>query len=173
MVVCCKVVCCMVVCCMLYDVPCQSLPCCPDACVRLLSYYMCRTGWLLLLPGFLLDKRFGVGQPKRIENAKILVANTPMDNDKIKMYPLNPSPSPSPNRRRLLEPAGPAGAACSFVCLLARTCCVLRTAPSAAARAVAPCLCRCRARAAGAVRPARASRTVPRRTLHVYNVACL
>ena len=26
--------------------------------------------------GFILDKRIGVGQPKRIENAKILVANT-------------------------------------------------------------------------------------------------
>jgi len=36
--------------------------------------------------GFILDKRFGVGQPKRIENAKILVANTPMDTDKIKIY---------------------------------------------------------------------------------------
>jgi T-complex protein 1 subunit beta len=36
--------------------------------------------------GFILDKRFGVGQPKRIENAKILIANTPMDTDKIKIY---------------------------------------------------------------------------------------
>ncbi|GAQ90249.1 TCP-1/cpn60 chaperonin family protein [Klebsormidium nitens] len=36
--------------------------------------------------GFILDKRIGVGQPKRIENAKILVANTPMDTDKIKIY---------------------------------------------------------------------------------------
>lgn len=27
-----------------------------------------------------------MGQPKRIENAKVLVANTPMDTDKIKMY---------------------------------------------------------------------------------------
>jgi hypothetical protein len=26
--------------------------------------------------GFILDKKIGVGQPKRIENAKILVANT-------------------------------------------------------------------------------------------------
>ena len=33
-----------------------------------------------------MDKRFGVGQPKRIENAKILIANTPMDTDKIKIY---------------------------------------------------------------------------------------
>ena len=36
--------------------------------------------------GFILDKSIGVGQPKRIENARILVANTPMDTDKIKIY---------------------------------------------------------------------------------------
>ncbi|GBG61417.1 hypothetical protein CBR_g20448 [Chara braunii] len=36
--------------------------------------------------GFILDKKIGVGQPKRIENAKILVANTAMDVDKIKIY---------------------------------------------------------------------------------------
>mmetsp|Transcript_11097 Transcript_11097/g.18622 ORF Transcript_11097/g.18622 Transcript_11097/m.18622 type:complete len:527 (-) Transcript_11097:135-1715(-) len=36
--------------------------------------------------GFILDKSFGVGQPRRIENAKILIANTPMDTDKIKIY---------------------------------------------------------------------------------------
>jgi hypothetical protein len=36
--------------------------------------------------GFILDKRIGVGQPKRIENANILVANTAMDTDKIKIY---------------------------------------------------------------------------------------
>ncbi len=35
--------------------------------------------------GFLLDKKIGVNQPKRIENAKILVANTPMDTDKVKV----------------------------------------------------------------------------------------
>jgi T-complex protein 1 subunit beta len=28
----------------------------------------------------------GVGQPKRLENCKVLVANTPMDTDKIKIY---------------------------------------------------------------------------------------
>jgi T-complex protein 1 subunit beta len=33
-----------------------------------------------------LDKKIGVGQPKRIENAKIMVANTAMDTDKIKIY---------------------------------------------------------------------------------------
>ena len=36
--------------------------------------------------GFILNKRIGVGQPKRIENARILIANTPMDTDKIKIY---------------------------------------------------------------------------------------
>mmetsp|Transcript_43761 Transcript_43761/g.70068 ORF Transcript_43761/g.70068 Transcript_43761/m.70068 type:complete len:480 (-) Transcript_43761:1263-2702(-) len=36
--------------------------------------------------GFLMQKKIGVGQPKRMENAKILVANTPMDTDKIKIY---------------------------------------------------------------------------------------
>jgi len=36
--------------------------------------------------GFLLDKKVGVNQPKRIENAKILIANTPMDADKVKIF---------------------------------------------------------------------------------------
>jgi len=36
--------------------------------------------------GFLLDKKVGVNQPKRIDNAKILIANTPMDTDKIKVF---------------------------------------------------------------------------------------
>ncbi|KAI9483623.1 MAG: T-complex protein 1 subunit beta [Benjaminiella poitrasii] len=36
--------------------------------------------------GFILDKKFGVNCPKRIENAKILVANTSMDTDKIKIF---------------------------------------------------------------------------------------
>ena len=36
--------------------------------------------------GFLLDKKIGLNQPKRIENAKILIANTPMDTDKIKVF---------------------------------------------------------------------------------------
>lgn len=36
--------------------------------------------------GFLLDKKPGLNQPKRIENAKILIANTPMDTDKIKVF---------------------------------------------------------------------------------------
>ncbi|KAH3758606.1 CCT chaperonin beta subunit [Pelomyxa schiedti] len=36
--------------------------------------------------GFLLEKKVGVGQPKRIENAKILLANTAMDTDRIKIF---------------------------------------------------------------------------------------
>lgn len=36
--------------------------------------------------GFILNKKIGVGQPKRVENARILLANTPMDTDKIKIY---------------------------------------------------------------------------------------
>lgn len=36
--------------------------------------------------GFLLEKSIGVGQPKRLENCKILLANTSMDTDKIKIY---------------------------------------------------------------------------------------
>merc|ERR1712226_1637515 len=36
--------------------------------------------------GFLLNKKPGVRQPKRIENAKILIGNTPMDTDKIKVF---------------------------------------------------------------------------------------
>lgn len=36
--------------------------------------------------GFLLDKKPGVHQPQRIENARILIANTPMDTDKIKVF---------------------------------------------------------------------------------------
>ncbi|CCW60959.1 unnamed protein product [Phytomonas sp. EM1] len=39
-----------------------------------------------LEPGFLLDKKIGIGQPRYLENAKILVANTPMDTDKIKIF---------------------------------------------------------------------------------------
>lgn len=36
--------------------------------------------------GFILDKRVGMNQPRRIEKAKILVANTAMDTDKIKVF---------------------------------------------------------------------------------------
>mmetsp|Transcript_20577 Transcript_20577/g.56807 ORF Transcript_20577/g.56807 Transcript_20577/m.56807 type:complete len:542 (+) Transcript_20577:118-1743(+) len=36
--------------------------------------------------GFLLDKTPGVGQPVKVKNAKILIANTSMDTDKIKIY---------------------------------------------------------------------------------------
>ncbi|OZC07840.1 T-complex protein 1, beta subunit [Onchocerca flexuosa] len=37
-------------------------------------------------PGFLLEKRPGMHQPKKIENARILIANTPMDTDKVKIF---------------------------------------------------------------------------------------
>ena len=33
-----------------------------------------------------MDKKIGVHQPKKIENARILIANTPMDTDKIKVF---------------------------------------------------------------------------------------
>merc|ERR1711871_20907 len=36
--------------------------------------------------GFILNKKIGVGQPKRIEKPKIMVANTSMDADKIKIF---------------------------------------------------------------------------------------
>jgi len=36
--------------------------------------------------GFLLEKRPGLHQPKRIENARVLICNTPMDTDKIKVF---------------------------------------------------------------------------------------
>lgn len=49
-----------------------------------------KTGGLLqdsfLDEGFLLEKSIGVGQPKRLENPKIMVANTAMDTDKIKIF---------------------------------------------------------------------------------------
>ncbi|XP_037272302.2 chaperonin containing TCP1 subunit 2 [Rhipicephalus microplus] len=39
-----------------------------------------------LAEGFLLDKKPGVHQPKRVEKARILIANTPMDADKVKVF---------------------------------------------------------------------------------------
>ncbi|VDD86728.1 unnamed protein product [Enterobius vermicularis] len=36
--------------------------------------------------GFLLEKRPGMYQPKRVENARILIANTAMDTDKVKVF---------------------------------------------------------------------------------------
>jgi T-complex protein 1 subunit beta len=39
--------------------------------------------------GFILDKKIGVGQAKVLENCKVLIANTPMDTDKV-----NPEPEP-------------------------------------------------------------------------------
>lgn len=39
--------------------------------------------------GFLLDKKPGVHQPQKISDARILIANTSMDTDKIKVYALS------------------------------------------------------------------------------------
>ena len=39
-----------------------------------------------LEPGFLLEKKVGMGQPRVLEEAKIMVANTSMDADKIKVF---------------------------------------------------------------------------------------
>lgn len=36
--------------------------------------------------GFLMQKKVGTNQPRRIENARILIANTSMDTDKIKVF---------------------------------------------------------------------------------------
>lgn len=36
--------------------------------------------------GFLLDKKPGMNQPRRVENARVLLANTAMDTDKIKVF---------------------------------------------------------------------------------------
>lgn len=36
--------------------------------------------------GFILDKKFGVKQPKKVTNAKIMIANTSMDTDKVKIF---------------------------------------------------------------------------------------
>jgi len=36
--------------------------------------------------GFLMQKTIGVNQPKRIENARVMIANTSMDTDKIKIF---------------------------------------------------------------------------------------
>ncbi|SCU88263.1 LADA_0E09142g1_1 [Lachancea dasiensis] len=36
--------------------------------------------------GFILPKRFGNNQPRRVENAKILIANTSLDTDKVKIF---------------------------------------------------------------------------------------
>ena len=52
--------------------------CIPQYLADTLILYFCVTG-------FLLDKKIGVNQPKRLENAKILVSNTSMDTDKVKV----------------------------------------------------------------------------------------
>jgi len=43
-------------------------------------------GQSYLADGFILDKSFGIGQNKRLVKPKIMVANTPMDTDKIKIF---------------------------------------------------------------------------------------
>jgi len=54
--------------------------------------------------GFILEKKIGVGQPKRIEKARILIANTPMDNDKIKIFGATVE-ADSPEEHALIEKA--------------------------------------------------------------------
>ena len=39
-----------------------------------------------LAEGFILEKRIGTGMPKVVKDCKVMVANTPMDTDKIKIY---------------------------------------------------------------------------------------
>ncbi|KAI7834359.1 chaperonin Cpn60/TCP-1 family [Kickxella alabastrina] len=39
-----------------------------------------------LSDGFILNKKIGVNQPRLVKGAKILVANTPMDTDKVKVF---------------------------------------------------------------------------------------
>eukprot|EP00914_Ancora_sagittata_P012474 GHVO01023992.1.p1 GENE.GHVO01023992.1~~GHVO01023992.1.p1 ORF type:complete len:546 (-),score=119.49 GHVO01023992.1:76-1665(-) len=39
-----------------------------------------------LAEGFILEKKIGVGQPKTLKDCRVMVANTPMDTDKIKIY---------------------------------------------------------------------------------------
>lgn len=36
--------------------------------------------------GFILEKSISTGCPRRMENARVLIANTPMDHDKIKIF---------------------------------------------------------------------------------------
>ena len=33
-----------------------------------------------------MEKKIGISMPKRLENARILIANTPMDTDKVKIF---------------------------------------------------------------------------------------
>eukprot|EP01068_Selenidium_serpulae_P012918 Selendium_serpulae@DN5896_c0_g1_i3.p1 len=49
-----------------------------------------KTGGILhdsfLEDGFILEKKIGVGQPKTLKDCRVMVANTPLDTDKIKIY---------------------------------------------------------------------------------------
>ena len=62
--------------------------------------------------GFILDKRIGVGQPKRLENARILVANTAMDTDKVKIYGARVRVDSMQKARVVAGPAGVPSLAC-------------------------------------------------------------
>ena len=57
-------------------------------CINTLCIHIFPTYSKVALPrsGFLLNKTPGQHQPKRVENARILIANTPMDTDKIKVF---------------------------------------------------------------------------------------
>ena len=54
--------------------------------------------------GFLLEKKVGVNQPKRLENPRILIANTAIDTDKIKVVPSLASLPPCLHPPSLLLP---------------------------------------------------------------------
>lgn len=45
-----------------------------------------RLGDSYLDEGFILEKKFGINQPKEIKDARILVANTSLDTDKVKIF---------------------------------------------------------------------------------------
>lgn len=57
-----------------------------------------------LVEGLVLKCEFGVGQPKSVENAKILIANCPMDTDKIKIHGAKIE-TDSPDQLALIEKA--------------------------------------------------------------------
>eukprot|EP00760_Papus_ankaliazontas_P010711 PhM_4_TR14419/c0_g1_i1/m.72373/K09494/CCT2; T-complex protein 1 subunit beta len=54
--------------------------------INIMKKLGCTLSESYLEPGFLLDKKIGMGQPRKLKDVKILVANTPMDTDKIKVF---------------------------------------------------------------------------------------
>jgi len=54
--------------------------------IQILKKLGCAMTDSYLEEGFLLDKKIGLNQPKKMENCKVLIANTPMDADKIKVF---------------------------------------------------------------------------------------